>query len=99
MAGPSITDRGKSMARELSVLDKHENRNTFRARKATPDQMSSLLDFIQQNENFCVGKGNAEGSKADWEALTRQLNAVRGTTKTVKGWKKVSLFYKYILND
>lgn len=69
-----------------------QRQRVFCGKKATSAQMISLLDFIQENENFCVGKGTADDLNSNWRVLTLQLNTLGGTTKTVEGWKKVCLF-------
>lgn len=75
---------------ELSFPDEQEKvSRTLCGKRATSEQLSSLLDFLQQNDNFRLGNGSVDDLNSSWETLTHQLNAVRGTTKTVEGWKKV----------
>lgn len=86
-------DLDKSTVKELEFLTELGNgkmvEKTYRAKKATSDQMSSILDFFEQNEYFRLGNGTPEDLKAGWEALTQELNSARGAIKTVEGWKKV----------
>lgn len=100
LAGLDKVDRGKSTVKDLGLSDDQKNKQkipkTPRAKRATSQQMWSLLDFVQQNDKFRLGKGTSDDLKAGWEALTQQLNALGGTVKTVEGWKKVySLKNKY----
>lgn len=90
LMGLNTVNLDKSTGRVLQSFKKHENQEkTSGAKRATAEQLSSFLDFIQENENFRVGKGNADDLTAGWEALTLQLNALDGSIKTAEGWKKV----------
>lgn len=100
LAGLKSVAYGKSTVQELGNPNQWGNRDKIvmqsRAKRATSEHMSTILDFVQQNDNFRLCKGTADDLKAGWETLSLQLNALGGTTKSVEGWKKVR-FVGYIV--
>lgn len=91
--GLNTVDTNKSTRRVVGSLEGQKNKEKLsRARKASSDQFSSLLDFIQENDNIRLGKGNADDLIAGWETLTLQLNSLDGSIKTAEGWRKVYSF-------
>ncbi|KAL4720615.1 hypothetical protein ACJJTC_005498 [Scirpophaga incertulas] len=63
---------------------------------ATPEQIDTLLNFLDEHRDLAVGKlRNIEGkvqAKRLWEELCNTLNSMGGCTKTVQQWQKCPLF-------
>ncbi|KAL4718137.1 hypothetical protein ACJJTC_016813 [Scirpophaga incertulas] len=60
---------------------------------ATPEQIDTLLNFLDEHRDLAVGKlRNIEGkvqAKRLWEELCNTLNSMGGCTKTVQQWQKL----------